>query len=424
MEELFMMEDKEKDKDLKKTSKRRDNKKRILRNGESQDKSGRYRYTYYEGKRQKCLYSWRLEPTDPVPPGKRYCEALRDLERDVAMFKAKGVSYNGGGLTVLDLTERYIRTRKDVKHTTRAGYKTVINILKRDSFGSRMIRDVTTMEAKAWLIRLQESGKSYSAIHSIRGVVRPAFQSAVEDDLIAKNPFQFELAKILVNDSITRTAISPKQERQFLEFVKSDIHFKRYYDGIFLLFKTGLRISEFCGLTTSDIDMDNRTINVDHQLQRTSEMEYVIEPPKTEAGKRVLPMTDEVYDCLKSILSKRPHPKKEPIIDGYTGFLFLDKRGMPKVAMHWEKYFQHICEKYNSIYKIQMPKVTPHVCRHTYCSNKARSGMNAKTLQYLMGHSEISVTLDTYTHLGFDDAKAELIRLGDVDNDDENKKKA
>ena len=73
------------------------------------------------------------------------------------------------------------------------------------------------------------------------------------------------------------------------------------------------------------------------------------------------------------------------MVDGYSGFLFLDKNGRPMVALHWEKYFQHIREKYNKIYRIQMPKVTPHVCRHTFCSNMAKSGMNPKTLQYIMG---------------------------------------
>ncbi len=84
---------------------------------------------------------------------------------------------------------------------------------------------------------------------------------------------------------------------------------------------------------------------------------------------------------------------------------------MPEVALHWEHRFQHAVKRYNDIYKIQMPSITPHVCRHTYCSNQARARMNPKTLQYLMGHSEISVTMDVYTHLGLDDAKDEIIRL-------------
>lgn len=103
--------------------------------------------------------------------------------------------------------------------------------------------------------------------------------------------------------------------------------------------------------------------------------------------------------------------RKEPKIDGYSGFLFLDKNNMPMVAMHWEKYFQHICEKYNKIYKEEMPKITPHVCRHTFCSNMAKSGMNPKMLQYIMGHSDIGVTPNTYTHMKYEDAEEEMHRV-------------
>ena len=122
-------------------------------------------------------------------------------------------------------------------------------------------------------------------------------------------------------------------------------------------------------------------------------------------------MSDEVYRSLYNILSNRPKPQKEPMIDGYSGFLFLDKNDMPMVALHWEKYMEHVVAKYNKTYRVQLPKITPHVCRHTFCSNMAKSGINPKTLQYIMGHSDISVTLNTYTHVQFDDAKQELLRV-------------
>ena len=161
----------------------------------------------------------------------------------------------------------------------------------------------------------------------------------------------------------------------------------------------------------SDIDLKNRKIHINHQLQRTRGMQYIIEDTKTTSGTRVIPMTDDVYECFQRIIQNRKKPRKEPMIDGYTGFLFLDKDGNPTVALHWEHYFKHIRQKYNNIYKVQMPPVTPHVCRHTYCSNMAKSGMNPKTLQYLMGHSDIGVTLNTYTHVGFEDAATELDRM-------------
>jgi integrase len=168
---------------------------------------------------------------------------------------------------------------------------------------------------------------------------------------------------------------------------------------------------QFVGLTIKNIDFDNNRIIVDHQLQRTRNMEYVIENTKTESGVRMVPMTPEVKEAFSRIISGRKKPKIEPMVDGYSGFLFLDKNDRPMVALHWEKYFQHIREKYNKTYKVQMPVVTPHVARHTFCSNMAKSGMNPKSLQYIMGHSEIGVTLNTYTHLGYDDAEAEMQKV-------------
>lgn len=137
----------------------------------------------------------------------------------------------------------------------------------------------------------------------------------------------------------------------------------------------------------------------------------MIEEPKTESGIREIPMSEEVEEAFRTIIDRRKKPKMEPIIDGYSGFLYLDKNNMPMVALHWEKYFRHILEKYNVIYKVQMPKVTPHVCRHTFCSKMAKSGMNPKSLQYIMGHADISVTLNTYTHVKFEDAEAEMKRV-------------
>lgn len=392
--------------------KRRDNKNRILRNGESQRSDGRYAYVYVDDNgKQKFLYSWKLENTDKVPQGKRDCISLRDKIKMLKKDLDYGIVSNGGDMTVLQLVQKYVGQKTGVRHNTQANYNFVINIIKKEAFGSKRIDKVKLSDAKEWLIKLQSDGRGYSTIHTVRGVVRPAFQMAVDDDLIRKNPFEFMLATVVVNDSVTREAITRKQERTFLEFVKNDKHFCKYYDGIYILFNTGLRISEFVGLVKSDIDFENRKIKVDHQLQRKRDMEYIIEDTKTPSGVRYVPMTDEVKECFQRIIENRKKPKTEPMIDGKCGFLYLDKNGMPMVALHWEKYFQHICTKYNKIYKVQMPKVTPHVCRHTFCSNMAKSGMNPKTLQYIMGHSDIGVTLNTYTHVGYEDAQKEMERV-------------
>lgn len=280
------------------SEKRRDNRNRILREGEYQRTDGRYRYRYIdEDGKEKNVYSWRLDKNDPTPRGKKRELSLREKEKQIQADLFDHIVTRGGNYTVVELVEKQTSLKTGVGHNTKAGYKTVINILNREAFGKQRIDKVRLSDAKAWLIKLQQvDGRGYSSIHSIRGVLRPAFQLAVEDDLIR-------------------------------------------------------------------------------------------------------------------ILANRVAPKIEPMVDGYAGFLFLDKNDKPMVALHWEKYLEHIIEKYNKIYRIQMPKVTPHVCRHTFCSNMAKSGMNPKTLKYIMGHSDISVTLNVYTHVQFDDAQAELLRV-------------
>lgn len=394
------------------SEKRRDNRNRVLRYGESQRPDGRYQFKYQDNDgKVKFVYSWRLDKNDCTPAGKKRELSLREKEKQIEHDLFDHIVPNGGNMTVLELVKKYVSLKTGVRHNTEANYNFVINIIAKEDFGRMRIDKVHLSDAKAWLIKLQKDGRGYSTIHSIRGVVRPAFQMAVDDDLIRKNPFAFELATVVVNDSVTREAITRAQEREFLRFIQGDKHFCKYYDGIFILFNTGLRISEFCGLTIGDIDFKEMRINIDHQLQRKRNMEYVIEDTKTSSGTRFVPMTPEVAECFRRILANRARPKVEPMVDGYTGFLFLDKNGMPMVALHWEKYFKHILDKYNSIYKVQLPRITPHVCRHTFCSKMAKSGINPKTLQYIMGHSDISVTLNNYSHVGFEDAREELSRV-------------
>ena len=395
---------------------RRDSKHRVLRRGESVRADGKYQFKYHVNGIPHFVYSWRLEPTDKLPAGKKPCLSLRELEKQIGYDLDSLSDPTGKNMTVEELVERYLSTKTGVKPNTLANYNFVKNLMKKEPFNGKKISQVKTSDAKLFLIKLQKDGRRYSTIKTVRGVLRPAFQMAVDDDVLRKNPFGFELATVVVNDSVTREAITRKQMRQFLKFVHDDNVYCKYYEVVYILFHTGMRISEFCRLTLKDLDMKNRIINIDHQLQRTSDMRLVIESTKTNAGTRKLPMSEEVFRCFQDIIEDREAPRYERVVEGYTGFLFTDKEGLPLVAMHWEHRFNHMVKRYNDIYRVQMPNITPHVCRHTYCSNMAKSGMNPKTLQYLMGHSDIGVTLNTYTHLGLEDAVDELKRVEELEN--------
>ena len=118
------------------SEKRRDNKNRILRSGESQRKDGRYAYKYTDATgKQQFVYSWKLEKTDKLPEGKRDCLSLREKEKQILRDLDDQIAPRGGEMTVLALVQKYILQKTGVRPNTEAGYQTVINILKKEKFG-------------------------------------------------------------------------------------------------------------------------------------------------------------------------------------------------------------------------------------------------------------------------------------------------
>lgn len=396
--------------------KRRDRRNRVLRNGESQRADGRYAYVYVDnGGNQKFIYSWKLEESDAVPKGKRDCEALRTKVKKLKKDLEDGIAPDGGNMTVFGLLEKYVSQKQGVRRSTEAGYDYALKIVGEDMLGQKRINKVRLSDAKDWAVRLKKSGKSYETVRHIKSIIKPAFQMAVDDDLIRKNPFDFTLATVIKDDTENhREGVTEAQRDDFLRFVYADRRFSKYYDAVYILFNTGLRISEFAGLTDSDIDFENGRIVVDHQLRkiyRNGIPVYTATSTKTSSGVRYIPMTLEVGECFRRIISKRKKPENEPVIDGIHGFLFLDEKGMPVIANHWEGYFNRMCKKYNKISGLPPVYISPHVCRHTFCTTMAMRGMNPKTLQYIMGHSNISITLNVYTHVGYTDAQKEMERI-------------
>ena len=215
--------------------------------------------------------------------------------------------------------------------------------------------------------------------------------------------------KVLEDDRGEKTVLTLEQEVSLIDFAQNDPVYQKYADELIILLGTGLRISEFCGLTTN-LDFKNRLIRVDHQLLRDSKNGYYIETPKTKSGYREIPMSEPVYRALKRVLKNRG--KKTTItVDGYTNFLLLKRDGTPKVGMDYNNMIRGLVKKYNKQHKEQLPNITPHSLRHTFCTRMANAGMNPKALQYIMGHANITMTLDYYTHVDACSVKAEMERL-------------
>lgn len=393
------------------SEKRRDNKNRILRTGESQRKDGRYTYKYVDafGKPQ-FVYAWKLVPTDRTPAGKREDISLREKEQQIRQDLNDGIDTAGKKITVYELFKKYLKQQRNSRLTTQNTYRYLLEFLKKDKFGARCIDTVKISDVKAWLLELRDSGLAYSTVLFYKRALKPAFKMALHDDCIRKNPFDFSLNSVMKNDTQSRQALTQEQEERLLTYIQSDVCYRKHYDEIIILLRTGLRISEFCGLTVNDLDFKNRIINVDHQLIKVSKIGYVVQPPKSENGIRQIPMSDEVYQAFKNILKHRKI-QKELVIDGYKDFLFINRNGNPQVSVNYEAMFRKLIAKYNSKHEEQLPKITPHVMRHTFCTRLANAGMNPKALQYVMGHSNITITLNLYAHASLETVKSELQRF-------------
>ena len=205
--------------------------------------------------------------------------------------------------------------------------------------------------------------------------------------------------------------MTEEQEQALLSFIKTDNVYHKYYDDVLILLKTGLRISELCGLTVADIDFKNEVVIIDHQLLKSKEQGYYIETPKTKSGTRQVPLSKETIQAFQRVMKKRP--KAEPfVIDGRSNFLFANHKGKPKVAIDYTALFIRMVKKYNKHHKDNpLPHITPHTLRHTFCTRLASKNMNPKDLQYIMGHSNISITMNWYAHASIDTAKSEVQRL-------------
>lgn len=356
------------------------------------------------------MYAWKLVPTDKTPKGKREDKSLREKVKKIQKDLDDGIDPVGKKMTVCQLYAKQIRNHANVRHSTKQGRKQLMRILEEDTIGTCSIENVKMSDAKEWALRMKEKGYSFKTISNYKRSLKAAFYTAIQDDCIRKNPFDFHINTVIEDDTEPKVPLSPAQEESLLSFVKSDKVYHKYYDELIILLGTGLRISEFCGLTESDIDFENRTINVDHQLQYSGKKSYRIETPKTENGIRKIPMSDRVLEALQRVVQSRRKSSFE--VDGYTGFLFLTRNRTPQACINYDAMFRRLVEKYNKNHEEALPAVTtPHTLRHTFCTNMANAGMNPKALQYLMGHANITMTLNYYAHATFDSAQAEFFRL-------------
>lgn len=369
---------------------RKDDKGRVLKEGESQRKDGRYQYRYTDKTGKRCtIYA-------------RDIKTLREKENEIQKLLDAGVKTISSKMTVRDIVYEYIKMHKaSVKPNTGSQLDNFKTRIERDSFGDCPISDVTVSMAKMWMTSLYNSGLAYGTVNNFKAIMKPAFDMAYDDNLITRNPFDFSLSKIVQNDAVEKRPITDDEYCRLVMFARSDKRFQKMdtADEIILLYETGLRVSELCGLTFSDIDLEHNILKVERQILKSKKAPRYVGSTKTKYGKRIVPISPAAKESILNLTINRPKVK-EKIIDGYKDFLLITTSGNPKLGANVQYDIRRLVAAYNAEYPWEpMPRISPHTFRHTFCTRMILSGMNIKTVQYLMGHSTASVTLDVYSHI-------------------------
>ena len=367
------------------SDKRKDSKGRVLKAGESERKDGMYvyRYTDTSGKRVS-LYAGTLSE-------------LREKEESASRARILGYA-SSDTRTVSDIVRDYLDTERSVRPHTLATYKTVCNHVDSNDIGKMRITDVRTSHARAYILSFFDNGFSASEARLNRTVLHNAFQRAVEDDILLKNPFLFRVVD--TNDNAKkREALTHEEQEAFLSAFTDE----KWLDLAVVLLHTGVRISEALAIRESDIDFKRKMLRIERQVVRRNG-EVLLMPPKSKSGERDIPIDDAAVLALKRSLKRKNERNTQR-------FVFASSTGEPFYPASVSDAFLSCVRRYNETHAKQLPHITPHVLRHTFCTNMCAAGMNVKILQYVMGHADSTTTLNVYTHARFEDVQDEFKRV-------------
>ena len=384
---------------------RKDKKGYMLRTGECQRKDGRYSYAYTDRwKKRHVVYATSLVE-------------LRELEKQIRMDLDSGIDPNAAKvMTVNDAFDRYISRKYDLKPTTKSNYQFNYDHFVREGFGQEKIGKIRYSDVKKFYYDLmKERGIKPRTLDGVNTVLHSTFKMAVRDEVIRSNPAEGVMAEIKKSDLWVKTkkcGLTVPEQKELISYMEDNHQFKGWVPVITVLLGTGMRIGECLGLRWEDIDLDKRLISVNHNLVDYQDRDIrkqvrKIQTTKTRAGVRMIPMIDEVYEAfITEFELQSAIGFCEEEIDGYSGFIFTttDQKLMSRSAVN--NAIHRIVRIHNEEEEkkakaegrepILIPQFSAHQLRHTFCTRFCENETNLKVIQSIMGHSDITTTMDIY----------------------------
>lgn len=412
---------------------RRDSKNRILWKGEYQKPDGRYMYKYVDSSGQpRFVYSWTLTKSDRVPPGKTLGPCLRDIEKTIAHDIQDGIDTHAADkMTLNDLFEIYMDGKKNLRPATRSHYRYVYDHNVRHTIGGMKVSNIRYSHIKNLYAKiLYDDGKKISTVKNLDICVHPVFTMAVRDNYIRKNPAAGVLSEIKKESGKKqeqRYALTLDQQNAFLKFSKESKTYCKWYPLMAFLLGTGCRIGEAAAVTWDDCDFDSGIIRINKSIrvykdEHTRKVTVAISDPKTKAGNREIPMMRDIKSILWQKREEVSNSESSDVeVDGVSGFIFLNTKGgviQPEsiarvlnslVTSYNKKEVKDAAQKGRD--PLLLPMFSPHILRHTFCTRLCESDMNIKVIQEIMGHANISITMDIYNNVTSDFKKRSFEKI-------------
>lgn len=286
--------------------------------------------------------------------------------------------------TVRNYTERYHRNIKPV-------------------IGEKLLSSVNTIHCQSIMNKMGDEGYRTSTIYQARITLYNMLDYAYQNDVILKNPCNKMVKSDIGQPSDKKQALTIEQQKQFCSVIEGTAYEYQYR----FLLQTGLRTGEMIGLKWSDVDLKKRTLTVNRSMEyRHSVGEWRIGEPKSKSGYRTIPLTDEAVSILK--LQKKKNNSFPVIQMEWTEFIFLCKKGTPVKNSTYDTGLFKLCDKAN------ISRFSMHVLRHTFATRCIEAGMKPKTLQTILGHSNIGITMNLYVHTTEEEKHKEIDKIADA----------
>ena len=307
------------------------------------------------------------------------------------------MDYFQGGKTIM-VTEKNIsqiadlwkeEKRQFVKKSTFAAYSLIVETHLQPAFGN--LTAITEKDVQDFVLHKLNGGLSQKTIKDMLIVLRMILKFGAKKNYCVYAPIDVIFPTDRERQELEVLSIT--NQKKIMRFVEDNFTFRNL--GIFICLSTGIRIGEICALTWDDIDTENGVIHIRKTIQRIyvkengiKKTELLIDTPKTATSMRDIPMIKDLYEILK--------PLKKVVNNDY---FVLTNEATPTEPRTYRNYYKKLLDK------LGIPPIKFHGLRHSFATRCIESKCDYKTVSVILGHSNISTTLNLYVHPNYEQKK-------------------